>query len=341
MHMNATKWVLAKLKQHFRVSDDHELLNVMHIDTFDMRGLDLHGGVMPHYVGDKHSFLDTSWSGDIMKLWNIDEKEIEGNAGFSYVVEDFPLAQANDFDSIRNFNWPQADWFSYKDLDMQLAKWSDKAIIATGASFFQHATFVRGMDILLLDMLIDVETAGYIFDQVFDFYYEFFARIMEKAGHLIDLLAFADDLASQQSLLFGPELFEQYFAAKIRKMADLVHKYGVKLLLHTDGNVSELIPRFIELGVDILDPIQPEADNMDAKVLKKMYGSELCFRGGVSAQNTLTYGSKQEVKDETRRLLDVMMPGGGYILAPGHPVLQDDIPVENIITMYQTGLEYS
>jgi uroporphyrinogen decarboxylase len=120
-------------------------------------------------------------------------------------------------------------------------------------------------------------------------------------------------------------------------MAELAHKYDLKLLLHTCGNVLQLIPRFIDLGVDILDPIQPEATGMDPVYLKREFGSSLCFRGGISAQQILAKSSRQEVVDETRRVLDILAPGGGYILSPGHPVLQDDIPVENIITMYDTA----
>ena len=92
--------------------------------------------------------------------------------------------------------------------------------------------------------------------------------------------------------------------------------------------------------MDILDPLQPEADEMDLAFLKSEYGRELCFRGGISTQRTLATGNWKEVKDETKRVMDILAPGGGYILSPGHPVLQDDIPVDNIITMYETAYEY-
>jgi uroporphyrinogen decarboxylase len=92
--------------------------------------------------------------------------------------------------------------------------------------------------------------------------------------------------------------------------------------------------------VDILDPVQPEATGMDPAYLKREFGSELCFRGGISAQQILARGSREEVRDETRRIIDILAPGGGYILSPGHPVLQDDVQVENIITMYETAYNY-
>ena len=151
-------------------------------------------------------------------------------------------------------------------------------------------------------------------------------------------MAFADDFGTQSSLLISPEIFDKYFAQKIRKMADLAHQYGSFFLLHTCGNVEALIPRFIELGVDVLDPIQPES--MDPARIKKLFGKEICLRGGISSQQVLAHGKPSDVELEVRKKLDVLMPGGGYILSPGHPVFQVDIPTENILTMYKTAYKY-
>jgi uroporphyrinogen decarboxylase len=109
-------------------------------------------------------------------------------------------------------------------------------------------------------------------------------------------------------------------------------------LLHTCGNVEILIPRLIELGVDILDPIQPES--MDPVQIKAKYGNDICLRGGISVQDIVSRGTIEDVKAETRRIVEALKPGGGYILSPGHPVLQDDIPVENILAMYETAYQY-
>jgi uroporphyrinogen decarboxylase len=110
-----------------------------------------------------------------------------------------------------------------------------------------------------------------------------------------------------------------------------------KLLLHTCGDVELLVPRFIELGVDILDPIQPES--MNPLEIKEKYGQQITLRGGISVQNVISRGSVDEVITETQRIIEALKPGGGYIFSPGHPVLQDDIPVENIIKMYETGFK--
>jgi len=130
-------------------------------------------------------------------------------------------------------------------------------------------------------------------------------------------------------------MFEKFVAPRLQKMAELAHHYDIKLLLHSDGNIYKIIPRLIELGVDILDPIQPEA--MDPLQIKVEFGDRLCLRGGISAQQILTRGTVDDVVTETKRIIAHLAPGGGYILAPGHPVLTVDMPTENIIAMYATG----
>jgi uroporphyrinogen decarboxylase len=249
-----------------------------------------------------------------------------------------PLANALTIEELRDFLWPDNDWFDYSDLRSKLENWKDFSIMASGGSVFQHATYMRGMDTLMMDMMTDPEAANFILDKFTGFYYEYYRRMFEVAGDLIDVFALADDFGMQNTLLIGPEMFDEFVALRLKKMADLAHAYNIKLLLHTCGNIESLIPRFIELGVDILDPIQPES--MDPVAIKQKYGNDICLRGGISVQNVVSRGTLDEVKAETKRILEALKPNGGYIFSPGHPVLQDDIPVENIIAMYETGYQY-
>jgi uroporphyrinogen decarboxylase len=191
-----------------------------------------------------------------------------------------------------------------------------------------------------MDLLIEPEIAQYVLDRSTEFYLEFSRRILEQASDLIDCIALADDLGMQDGLMISPETFERWIAPRIGRFADLAHSYGARLILHSDGNIRSLIPRLIELGVDVLDPLQPEAKHMDPAEIKREFGSEIVLRGGISAQEVLSHGSPHEVKDEVERAIDTLAFGGGYILSPGHPVLQDDIPVENIIMMYETAHTY-
>ena len=334
-HINATKWVVANLKAALNVSTDRELLETLHVDVYDMRGIDLHSGTAPKYIGPASDFFPLGWRGGINSFWSIREFENKTASGWNMEMELPPLYNALTIEDCEKYPWPDNNWFDYSNLRKQLNDWKDFSVLASGASVFQHATFIRGTDTLMMDMMTDPDMANYILDQVCDFYYEYFRRMFEEAGDLIDVFALADDLGMQNTLLIRPELFEEFVAPRLKKMADLAHSYKLKLLLHSCGNVEILIPRLIELGVDILDPIQPES--MDPLLIKEKYGNNICLRGGISVQNIVSRGTVAEVKAETIRILTALKQGGGYILSPGHPVLQDDIPVENILAMYEAA----
>ncbi len=337
-HINATKWVVAKLKNALNVTSDKQLLEALHIDVYDMRGIDLHSGTVPRYTGPPNEFFARDWKGGIFSFWKMKEFENKTDAGWTWEFEPSPLVSAATVEDLEKYPWPENNWFDYSHLREDLEEWKDFSIMATGGSVFQHATYIRGMDMLMMDMMANPDMAEFILGKVFSFYYEYYRRMFEEAGDLIDVFALADDLGMQNSLLISPELFEDFVAPRLKSMADLAHQYDIKLLLHTCGNIEPLIPRFIELGVDILDPIQPES--MDPLIVKQKYGNEICLRGGISVQQTLSQGNTDEVIAEIRRIVEALKPGGGYILSPGHPVLQDDVPVENILAMYRAGYQY-
>jgi len=340
MHMNASRWVVERLKQALNVTTTRKLMQTLHIDIFDMRGIDIRGdnSVMPQYTGPDDTGIPGDWSGNITQLWGIKETVMDTVGGKAIAQIGEPLAEAITIEELETYCWPDPAWFDYSDIHRRLEEWSDFAILCSGCSVFQHPTYVRGMDKLMLDMASNPEIADFIFDKFTDFYYEFFRRIFEQAGDLIDIFALADDLGMQNTLLISPRMFDRFVAPRLKRMIELAHEYDMKLLLHSDGNIRKIIPRLIELGLDILDPIQPEA--MDPVKIKQEFGDRLCLRGGISAQQTLSRGSVEDVVAETKRILEHLAPDGGYILAPGHPVLTVDMPTENIIAMYETAFQH-
>lgn len=340
VYINADQPVVQRLKQALNVTTTRELLRALHVDIFDMRGIDIRGdsSVMPRYIGPADIGIPADWSGNITALWGIKEIVVQTESGPTITQVEYPLAEAISLEELERYCWPDPDWFDYTDLRERLQDWTEFAILCSGCSVFQHPTYVRGMDTLMLDMAGNPEMADFVFNKFTDFYYEFYRRIFEQAGDLIDIFALADDLGMQNTLLISPRMFEKFVASRLQKMAELAHHYGIKVLLHSDGNIYKIIPRLIELGVDILDPIQPEA--MDPLQIKADFGEQLCLRGGISAQQTLTRGTVDDVVAETKRIIAHLAPGGGYILAPGHPVLTVDMPTENIIAMYGTAFTF-
>jgi uroporphyrinogen decarboxylase len=339
-HMNASLPTVKKLKHLLGVETDGDMLNSLHIDTYDMRGVTIRDGIMPRYCGDEHVTLSNTWSGDITALWGIVEEEVKTDYGTVRNQINYPLKDAGTLDDLKAYPWPDPSWFDYADLHARLEPWADRSIILTGASVWQHPSYVRSLDNLMVDMALDPSMADYLFSRFTEFYYEFFTRILDQVGDLVDCVALADDLGTQNSLLISPAMFSEFVEPGLRKFADLAHNYDCAMLLHTDGNVRSIIPKLIDAGIDVLDPLQPEAEGMDPASIKKEFGNDLILRGGISTQQTLSKGSTEDVREEVKRVLSVMAPGGGYILSPGHPVLQDDVPPENIAAMYETAFEF-
>lgn len=339
-HMNASTWTVEKLHHFLGTKDDPELLDALHIDTIDMRGLDLKGGIMPEYRGPEKTLLNRHWRGDILQLWGIAEEVLETPSGKMYSQADYPLREAESLADLEAYPWPDPGQFDYSGLRDALLPFSDRSIIATGASVWQHPSYLRSLDVLMMDMAAEPAFANYLFDRFTEFYLDFFERIFAHVGDLIDSFALADDLGMQSGLMISPDMFETFVAPGIKKCADLAHRHDCALVLHSDGNIRSIIPRLINLGVDVLDPLQPEAEGMDPMEIKREFGRDLVLRGGVSTQKTLAYGTPEEVSEEVKRVMGILGEGGGYICSPGHPVLQDDIPAENIIAMYETAYRY-
>jgi uroporphyrinogen decarboxylase len=340
MMMSASRWMIDRLKQHCNATTDRALHRALGLDIYDMRGFDYKGGIGPRYIGPDFLDIPPDWKGDLFKIFNYHEHTTENEYGPAYSMgkpcfseEDYPTIKA-----LETFPWPQVDWFDFSPIRPQVEARADEfAIMASGASVFQHATLYRGIEQLLFEMAAEPELTHYILDQVNDFYCAYFERIFEEAGDLIDLFRIADDIGAQDSLFISPAMLEQFLGKRIQQCTELAHRYDITLLFHSDGNILDGIPMLIEWGVDILDPVQPEVPAMNHVNLKQAFGEQVCFAGGIGAQDILPRGSVEDVRDETQRAMRELGAGGGYILSPGHPSLQLDIPVENIVAMFDAG----
>jgi uroporphyrinogen decarboxylase len=164
--------------------------------------------------------------------------------------------------------------------------------------------------------------------------------MLHKHGEEIDIIYMADDYCSQDGPLFSPGDFREFVLPYLKELVNITHQYGKKFLLHVCGSVRSLLPMIIEAGVDMLEPIQVRAAGMAPEGLKRDFGQDICFYGGFDLQELLPKGSKEQVANEARHLIDVLGKNGGYIFGPGHTYIQADAPLENILTMYETAYSY-
>lgn len=210
-----------------------------------------------------------------------------------------------------------------------------------GGHIFQAAQSLRGWDTFLLDLLMDRPFAERLMDRLLQANLERFERYAETVAPHVDVIQFEDDLGMQDRPLLRPELYREVVKPYHEQLFRFAKsRCGAHLLLHTDGAVAPLIPDFIDMGVDILNPVQVSAAGLDPRVLKREFGDHIVFWGaGCDSQRVLPFGSVQEVRDEVVRRIDVLAPGGGFIFAPVHNI-QSEVPVENVVAMFETAREY-
>jgi uroporphyrinogen decarboxylase len=330
MDFSANAATLDRLTRDLGVPTHRDLLDRLHVDVVDLRGV-----VDPAYRGPI-PFETRRPDGVRENFWGWRTRRMETATGPEECYCEFVLASAHTLRDLEAHCWPDADWFDFSDFARRLEPWDDLAIMASGASVFQHPSFLRGIENLLADMASAPESVDYLADRFTDFYLAYFERMFAAARGRIDLFRIADDLAMQDRLLFSPSTFDRFIAPRLETLIALGHRHGARVMFHSCGAVLPLVDRLIDMGVDILDPVQVRAKGMDPETLKRRYGRQLAFHGGVDTQFVLPRGSADDVAREVRRLIGILGDGGGFILAPSH-VLQTDVPTENVLALYETG----
>lgn len=207
----------------------------------------------------------------------------------------------------------------------ELGKGDRFVIVRMYASMFEKAWKVRGMERLMADMLVNPSFAEAYFDKIVHMDLAVMDLMLENPN--FDGFLLGSDWGGQDKLLMSPETWRRILKPRYKRLFARVRESGKYLFLHSCGCIEAIIPDLIEMGLHVLNPIQPEC--MDIRKLKREYGKDLCFWGGISTQKTLPYGTPDQLRQELRETLSFMRKGGGYILAPAQHI-QVDVPVENI-----------
>ena len=280
--------------------------------------------------------------GKYIDIWGIVRKKISIGKSNYLEVEESPLANAATVKEVADYKFPNPDNFDYQSMVGKCQRYKDYAIICTGdrlttrASIFKMAMYLRGMENLLMDLAINPRIVEALINKLLEFHLEHNRRIFEEASDKVDIFMLGDDFGTQDGPMISRDMFCKLFKPALKKLIDLGHKFGLKVMLHSCGSIKLLIPEFINIGLDILNPIQTKAKNMDPKELKKEFGSDLCFHGSVDVQTVIPFGTLGEVKKEVKKSIDALASGGGFILSPTHNI-QPDAPVENITALYETA----
>jgi uroporphyrinogen decarboxylase len=188
-----------------------------------------------------------------------------------------------------------------------------------------------------MDLYINKKLAEKLIGEVEEFIVEFNRRELESFGDRAEFYCCWDDVAGQRGMLFSPDLFRKHFLPIYEKLFTNVRSYELILDWHCCGNVNEVLPMMIDLGIDIFDVVQTSARDMHLEKVYELYGSKVCVHGGIDVQRLLTQGSPEDVKREVKKICDLWGTGGGIILAPCHEI-EPETPLENVLAIYD-GLE--
>lgn len=258
-----------------------------------------------------------------------------------------PMAEATTLDEIEHYPWPDMDDPSrvahVRQQARQLAEEDRYAIIATPWLLFplERAFAMQGMEQFLLNLAGHPEFARALLLKIAGLCQTLMGHFLRELGDNVDIIKIGDDLGMQERLLISPRMYRQVLKPIHAAFIAFIKQHTrAKVFFHSDGDIFDLVDDLVEIGVDILNPIQTSAGRMaNLGELKRRYGRNLVFCGAVDTHRILPFGSQDEVRQEVRRVVRLLGPGGGYMLASVHTIM-DDVPPENILAMADAAVEY-
>jgi uroporphyrinogen decarboxylase len=259
---------------------------------------------------------------------------------------DFPVKDTN-MTSLDNYQWPTPDpkehilklrrqaEYLYHNTDYALV---GSAVI--GGGIFEQPARTMGLPNFLMALVSEPEFADRLMDKITDIYIESCNNYLDEVGQYIDVFTYWDDVCTQDGWLISPRTYRKVIKPKQKRLVEAIKKKtNAKLFYHSCGATYDLVPDLIDLGFDILNPVQVSAQGMDTRRLKAAYGKDITFWGSVDTQQVLPFGTPEQVVDEVKHRIDDLAPGGGFVFAAVHNI-QAYTPPANIVAMFDTALSY-
>ena len=257
-----------------------------------------------------------------------------------------PLSDAETVADLAKYKWPDPhDPARYEGIEETARKLSEETEYGVMAnvisSIFEFSWYLRGYMRFFEDVILNPEMISALLEMMGEYQRALCSEVLDRIGPYITVVMTGTDLGTQRAPVISPEVYRSLVWPEYKKLWDLIKsKTDAKIFYHSCGSLYPMIPYLIEGGIDILHPVQPMAANMgDREKLKREFGDQITFWGGFDQQHVLPFGTPKEVKDETKKLLDAFMPGGGFVFAAGHNI-QSDVPPENVIMLFDTVREY-
>ena len=247
------------------------------------------------------------------------------------------FAECEDMDDILavNFPWPDPEKYIDPELCRKLVDEAPEGKVVMGmlwACHFQDTCAAFGMQTALMNMVAEPEIVHYVDEKIIEFYEKALRIFLEATKGKVHAVLIGDDIGSQRGLMISPDLVSRFVIPGAKRLIEIAHSYGVKIVYHSCGSIVEAIPQLIEAGVDVIHPIQAMAAGMQPENLKSKFEGKVAFCGGVDTQDLLPYSTPEQVAAKVRELRTVFPTG--LIVSPSHEALQADVPAENVKALF-------
>ncbi len=252
-----------------------------------------------------------------------------------------PLARAT-LREIHGYAWPDPAWMDVSGIRDDAEAYEGRYAILGGdwSPFWHDLIDLFGMETLCLKMYDEPEAVDAVLQHLVDYYAAVSQRTFDAAAPALDIFFLGNDLGSQRGPLISEAMFRRFLQPHLRRLVDLGHAYGLKVMMHCCGGFIELIPALVEIGMDGLHAVQPSCRGMDLARLKAEFGNKILFNGAIDSHHVLIDGTPEFVRQKTREVLQVMMPGGGYVAGASHDTILEETPLENVLAMFDTIHEF-
>jgi uroporphyrinogen decarboxylase len=329
-----TDEVFQALVAHFGALDD--------LDLYGRMGIDKIVWVFPIYRSPDHQGPTGSLHfGDAPRsMWGTPLRPIQAGQALYHEFAQAPLAEYETPESLERYPfWPDPDCVDYQQMtSLAQRAATDFVVVGPWVSFFEVYCQMRGLETALMDVIANPDLVETALDYIEARQTSMMKRFLDQAAPWVDMVFISDDMGCQNNLLLSLELWDRYFRHRLKRWCELVHGYGRRVFYHSDGAIEPLIPRLIDCGVDVLNPIQHACPGMDPAELKRKYGHQIVFHGGIDNQQVLPRGTPDDVRAETRRCIQTLGAGReGYIVCSCHNI-QPGTPIDNILAMVETAL---
>ena len=265
--------------------------------------------------------------------------------GFYYDLVKSPLPGPITKADLDAFPWPDPDdpgrYRGIRERARRIHEETPYALVVHGApGFITRAQYLRGFEDWFMDLVAEPELAADVLERCLAISLRINERLLSEVGEYADVVMLGDDIGVQDGPMISPKIYRQLLKPLQAQYFGMVHELtNAKLLYHTCGSVVDLLDDLIEIGVDVLNPVQVAARGMDPAALKARFGDRLSFWGGIDTQSVMPFGSPDEVRAEVRKRIGALGPGGGYVVDSVHNI-QADVPAENIVAMYEEAASF-